>query len=116
MRTTSQGSEISASGSISAGSTIAADGIIAMAILGGVAKSGGRGSVYQFNKEARIAAEALGFKKINETIHGGQPVYKNGTLYITRDLYGIIEALGRWPLPLRTLEGRGRAAELLTQI
>lgn len=37
--------------------------IIAMAILGGVAKIGGKGPVYRSNKEAKIAAEALGLKK-----------------------------------------------------
>jgi filamentous hemagglutinin len=62
--------------------------IIAMAILGGVTKSGAKGPIYQSNKEAKIAAETLGFKKINETIHGGQAVYKKGDLYITRDLDG----------------------------
>ncbi|MCZ7462799.1 toxin C-terminal domain-containing protein [Rhizobium rhizogenes] len=78
-----------------------------MAILGGVAKSGGRGSVYQFNKEARIAAEALGFKKINETIHGGQPVYKNGTLYITRDLYGHNRGAWKMATSVKDLGGKG---------
>ena len=30
----------------------------------------------------------LGFEKINETVHGGQAVFKNGKDYITRDLDG----------------------------
>ncbi len=62
--------------------------IVAMAILGGVTGKGNIGPFYKTNKEARIAAEALGFAKINETIHGGQAVYKKGNLYITRDLDG----------------------------
>nr|WP_283094061.1 hemagglutinin repeat-containing protein [Pseudomonas sp. MWU12-2345] len=44
--------------------------------------------VYKTTKEARQAAEALGFEKINETVHGGQAVFKNGKDYITRDLDG----------------------------
>lgn len=32
--------------------------------------------VYKTNKEAKQAAEALGYKKINETVHGGQAVFK----------------------------------------
>jgi len=81
--------------------------IIAMAILGGVAKSGGRGPVYQSNKEAKIAAEELGFKKINETIHGGQPVYKNGTLYITRDLDGHNGGAWKMATSVKDLGGKG---------
>nr|WP_262375137.1 toxin C-terminal domain-containing protein [Pseudomonas lundensis] len=30
----------------------------------------------------------MGFKKINEKIHGGQAVFKRGKDYITRDLDG----------------------------
>ncbi|NNA48965.1 hemagglutinin repeat-containing protein [Pseudomonas lactis] len=44
--------------------------------------------VYRTNKEAKQAAEALGYKKINETVHDGQAVFKQGNLYITRDLDG----------------------------
>ncbi|MFC5698277.1 toxin C-terminal domain-containing protein [Pseudomonas sp. GCM10022186] len=47
-----------------------------------------KGAVYRTNKEAKIAAEALGFSKVSETVHGGQAVYKKGGLYITRDLDG----------------------------
>lgn len=36
----------------------------------------------------RAAAEALGFKKIKETVHGGQAVFQRGKDYITRDLDG----------------------------
>ncbi|MBN9983083.1 hypothetical protein HU757_10630 [Rhizobium laguerreae] len=59
--------------------------IIAIAMLGGGA---GKGPVYKTNSEAKIAANALGFVKINDTTHGGQPVFKKGNLYITRDLDG----------------------------
>ncbi|TBY50167.1 hemagglutinin repeat-containing protein [Rhizobium leguminosarum] len=59
--------------------------IIATAMLGGAA---GKGPVYKTNSEAKIAATALGFLKINDTTHGGQPVFKKGNLYITRDLDG----------------------------
>ncbi|MGO7611092.1 hemagglutinin repeat-containing protein [Rhizobium ruizarguesonis] len=59
--------------------------IIATAMLGGAA---GKGPVYKTNSEAKIAATALGFVKINDTTHGGQPVFKKGNLYITRDLDG----------------------------
>lgn len=58
----------------------------AMALLGGRGAVGG--PVYKTNKEAKIAAEAMGFKKINETVHGGQAVFKRGKEYITRDLDG----------------------------
>jgi RHS repeat-associated protein len=44
--------------------------------------------VYKTNKEAKAAAEALGFKKIKETVHSGQAVFKRGRDYITRDLDG----------------------------
>ena len=44
--------------------------------------------VFKTNKEAAKAAEILGFKKINEKIHGGQAVFKRGKDYITRDLDG----------------------------
>ncbi|MBK3511386.1 MULTISPECIES: toxin C-terminal domain-containing protein [unclassified Pseudomonas] len=39
-------------------------------------------------KTSKQAAEALGYKKINETVHGGQAVFKRGNRYITRDLDG----------------------------
>ncbi|WP_078742815.1 two-partner secretion domain-containing protein [Pseudomonas fluorescens] len=44
--------------------------------------------VYKTTKEAKFAAEALGFKKVNETVHNGQAVFKRGKDYITRDLDG----------------------------
>jgi hypothetical protein len=44
--------------------------------------------VYKTTKEAKAAAEALGFKKINETVHDGQAVFKRGKDFITRDLDG----------------------------
>ncbi|MGR6739146.1 hemagglutinin repeat-containing protein, partial [Pseudomonas chlororaphis] len=44
--------------------------------------------VYKTNKEAKQAAEELGFVKISETVHGGQAVFKLGKRYITRDLDG----------------------------
>ena len=60
---------------------------------GGLAKvaKGARvttGPVYKTTKEAKQAAEALGFKKINETVHGGQAVFQRGKDFITRDLDG----------------------------
>ncbi|QEY65882.1 hypothetical protein FXN65_26150 [Metapseudomonas lalkuanensis] len=36
----------------------------------------------------RVAAEGLGFRRVAETVHGGQLVYRKGNLYITRDLDG----------------------------
>ncbi|WP_407311137.1 DUF637 domain-containing protein [Pseudomonas sp. nanlin1] len=47
-----------------------------------------RGAVYKTNKDAKNAAEALGYTKINETVHGGQAVFRLGNNYITRDLDG----------------------------
>ncbi|MFL9583794.1 hemagglutinin repeat-containing protein [Stenotrophomonas sp. AB1(2024)] len=44
--------------------------------------------VYATNKEAAQAAEALGYRRINETVHGNQLVFKRGNQYITRDLDG----------------------------
>ena len=44
--------------------------------------------VYKTTKEAKLAAEAMGFTKINDTIHGGQAVFKRGKDFITRDLDG----------------------------
>ena len=44
--------------------------------------------VYKTTKEATFAAEKLGYKKINETIHDGEAVYKSGRDYITRDATG----------------------------
>jgi len=44
--------------------------------------------VYKTTKEAKAAAEALGFKKISETVHDGQAVFKRGKDFITRDLDG----------------------------
>ncbi|WP_375740548.1 toxin C-terminal domain-containing protein [Pseudomonas boanensis] len=44
--------------------------------------------VYKTTKEAKQAAEKLGFKKINETVHNGQAVFKRGKEFITRDLDG----------------------------
>jgi RHS repeat-associated protein len=43
---------------------------------------------YKTTKEAKLAAETLGFKKINETVHEGQAVFKRGKDFITRDLDG----------------------------
>jgi filamentous hemagglutinin len=44
--------------------------------------------VYRTTKEAKVAAEALGYQKISETVHGGQAVFRKGKTYITRDLDG----------------------------
>lgn len=44
--------------------------------------------IYKTTKEAKAAAEALGFKKIKDTVHDGQAVFTDGKTYITRDLDG----------------------------
>ncbi|MFZ6050156.1 toxin C-terminal domain-containing protein [Pseudomonas sp. CR3202] len=62
--------------------------LIAGIVGGGKSSGGAKGAVYKTNKEAKLAAEALGFTKISETTHGGQAIYKNGGMYITRDLDG----------------------------
>lgn len=46
------------------------------------------GPVYATNREATQAAEALGYRRINETVHGNQLVFKLGNNYITRDIDG----------------------------
>ncbi|WP_122322876.1 two-partner secretion domain-containing protein [Pseudomonas amygdali] len=67
-----------------------------MAVLGG-SRAGMAGvkplratvePVYKTTKEAKQAAEAMGFRKINETVHDGQAVFKRGNDFITRDLDG----------------------------
>ncbi|MDD2030001.1 toxin C-terminal domain-containing protein [Pseudomonas sp. 39167] len=86
-----------------------------MAILGKSPVGAGNGNatnprvkvepIYKTNAEAQRAAKVLGFSKINETVHGGQAVFKLGNRYITRDLDGhnggawkmadSVKALGR---------------------
>lgn len=56
--------------------------------IAGKAATANKGPVFRTNKEARVAAEALGYKKVNETVHGGQAVYAKDGFYITRDLDG----------------------------
>jgi RHS repeat-associated protein len=73
----SAGFKIGMSGMTSVGGTPAAKGARALAE-----------PVYKTTKEAKAAAEALGFKKINETVHDGQAVFKRGKDFITRDLDG----------------------------
>ncbi|BBP77288.1 hypothetical protein PHLH7_33920 [Pseudomonas sp. Ost2] len=51
--------------------------------------------VYKTNSEAAQAAKALGFRKVNETVHG-QTVFKKGNFYITRDVDGHIG--GAWKM------------------
>ena len=43
--------------------------------------------IFKTTAEATVAANSLGFQKINETVHG-QAVYKKGRQYITRDVDG----------------------------
>jgi filamentous hemagglutinin len=43
--------------------------------------------VFKTTKEATAAAEALGFKRISETVND-QAIYSNGKSYITRDIDG----------------------------
>jgi filamentous hemagglutinin len=64
--------------------------VAAAAASGGlVGRTGGaKEPIFKTTREARVAAEGLGFKKINETVHGGQAVFRKGNLYITRDLDG----------------------------
>jgi hypothetical protein len=45
------------------------------------------GPVYKTTKEATAAAEALGFKRINETVQG-QAVFRRGNDFIARDVDG----------------------------
>jgi len=54
----------------------------------GVVETRLSGPVFQTTKEATVAAAELGYRKINETVHNGQAVYRKGNLYITRDLDG----------------------------
>lgn len=88
---------------------------LGMAILGKSPVGAGNGNatnprvkvepIYKTNAEAQRAAKVLGFSKINETVHGGQAVFKLGNRYITRDLDGhnggawkmadSVKALGR---------------------
>ena len=44
--------------------------------------------VFKTTAEAASAAKAMGFQKINETVHGGQAVFKKGRQYISRDFDG----------------------------
>ena len=59
-------------------------GIFASRIPGGRAA----GAIFKTTKEAAEAAQALGFRRIKETVHGGQAVFKRGNEYITRDRTG----------------------------
>ncbi|MFC0399144.1 RHS repeat-associated core domain-containing protein [Paraburkholderia rhizosphaerae] len=45
------------------------------------------GPVFKTTKEATAAAEALGFKRISETVNG-QAIYQDGKRFITRDVDG----------------------------
>jgi RHS repeat-associated protein len=45
------------------------------------------GVVFRTTKDASIAANKLGFRRISETVHG-QAVFKSGKLFITRDVDG----------------------------
>jgi filamentous hemagglutinin len=56
---------------------------------------GSSGPVYKTNKEAAVAAEKLGFKKISETSHG-QAVFSDGKRFITRDVDG--HSGGAWKM------------------
>ncbi|AZZ75845.1 hypothetical protein CCX46_11975 [Pseudomonas sp. RU47] len=79
---------------------------LGMAILGKSPISAGSGGpttsrvkiepVYKTNAEAQQAAKKLGFEKINETIHGGQAIFKKGKYYITRDIAGHVG--GAWKM------------------
>ncbi|WP_261737331.1 toxin C-terminal domain-containing protein, partial [Pseudomonas iridis] len=79
---------------------------LGMAILGKSPISAGSGGptttrvkiepVYKTNAEAQQAAKKLGFEKINETIHGGQAIFKKGNYYITRDIAGHVG--GAWKM------------------
>jgi RHS repeat-associated protein len=65
----------------------------------GAAASGARKlaePVYKTTKEAKAAAEALGFKMINETVHDGEAVFRRGNQFITRDRDG--HSGGAWKM------------------
>lgn len=80
------------------------DGSRFLSVLGSTllsATMGGRSvvtkqPVYRTTKEAKVAAEALGYQKISETVHGGPAVFRKGKSYITRDLDGHIG--GAWKM------------------
>lgn len=63
-------------------------------------------AVYATNKEAAQAAEALGYRRINETVHGNQLVFKRGNQYITRDLDGHNGGAWKMARSVRGLESK----------
>ncbi len=81
-----------------------------LAAMGGfLGNKGGvsRTPVFTTNKEARVAAEGLGFKRVAETVHGGQLVYKKGNLYITRDLDGHNGGAWKMATSIKDLSSKG---------
>ncbi|MBJ9978520.1 DUF637 domain-containing protein, partial [Pseudomonas sp. S30] len=62
--------------------------------------------VYRTTKEAKVAAEALGYQKISETVHGGQAVFRKGKSYITRDLDGHNGGAWKMASSVKALESR----------
>jgi filamentous hemagglutinin len=60
---------------------------VASAVDAAKAAERATGPVFKTTAEAAKAAEAMGFRKINETVHG-QAVFFDGKQYITRDIDG----------------------------
>jgi len=54
--------------------------------IGAIGARAGK-AIYQTTKEASAAAEALGYAKINQKIHG-EAIFTNGKRFITRDATG----------------------------
>lgn len=72
----------------------------------------GSGAVYKTTKEARQAAEALEFKKISKTVHGGQAVFKLGNRYIAINIDGLNG--GAWKMEVSVKDLSSRDARLGT--
>ena len=90
------------------------DGSRFLSVLGSTllsATMGGRSvvtkqPVYRMTKEAKVAAEALGYQKISETVHGGQALFRKGKSYITRDLDGHNGGAWKTASSVKALESR----------
>lgn len=60
-----------------------------------------KGPLYKTTKEAKVAAEALGCTKINETVHNGQAVVRKEIHTLPGILMGTTEGPGKWLRQLR---------------
>lgn len=70
------------------------------AVMGGRAVVA-KGPLYKTTKEAKVAAEALGCTKINETVHNGQAVVRKEIHTLPGILMGTTEGPGKWLRQLR---------------